>query len=210
MAFAKYRSRKKWGRILTIAAIVLIIAGFSWRLADAIGVIIEARADRASTSSPSPSSDNTVEGEGIPSGDEVEGSYDPGQACDLVMSEESYAAFAQRMLDFGEIRMMADGAQKLEAIKPYVSQDYLDFYVPPVPEESDLDVRNVFDREATQTQCFIESADATVLLTTMVPSVTTYGIVDGTEVVLQEPSSDTTYQFVWTKLDGIWYVNQEQ
>ena len=140
----------------------------------------------------------------------VEDASNATQPCQSNMSPREYEDFKKRLLDFGEIRMMVDSEQKIEAIRKYVTEDYFDFYVPPSADiESDLGVRNVFDRDATLTECFIGSESATVLTTTMVPAVTMYGTVEGVETILEEPSSEITYRFVWVKLDGAWYVNQE-
>lgn len=205
MAFAKSRQRRRL-KIFTVICVVLAVSGFMWRITDSI-----INASWNTAASPSPSSVNAGgEAEGTVDGAEVEDALGASGSCESFMGPREYEDFNARLLEFGEIRMMADGAQKTEQIRKYVTQDYFDFYVPPTTDnESDLSVRNVFDPAATQTECSMGSSAATTLTTTMVPAVTTYGTVDGVEEVLEEPSTDITYTFVWVKLDGFWYVNQE-
>ncbi len=204
MAPAKSRTRLNGMRIFTVVAVILIVAGFAWR-------IVAAVTDTDLVASPGPTStSNTVEEGDNVDGEVVDGAINATQSCELVMSTREFEDFNERLLKFGEIRMMADSEEKFEQLRTFVTQDYFDFYVPPTADdESNLGIRNVFDSEATQTECFMESESATVLATSMVPAVTTYGIVDGVEAVLEEPSTDISYDFVWVKLDGVWYVNQE-
>lgn len=215
MAPAKSRTRRTRMRVFIWVCGVLIVAGIGWRVSDGIVRLMEIRADRQTASSTSsPVTQSTGEDPGSSEQDVGfstldEYSFSPGQTCDANMDSSDYAAFVDRLLAFGEIRMMVDDQQKLDSIQAYVTQDYFDYYVPPLSEESDLNVRNVFDRDATQVQCYIESGDATVLYTKMVPAVTTFGTVDGSEVVLEQPSSEISYGFIWVKVNDIWYVNQE-
>lgn len=215
MAPAKSRTRRIQIKVLIWVCSILTVAGLSWRATDAIIGINEIREGGQPTSSSSSPVDQSAGEEGSSSEQGVdfstldEYSFSPSQTCSAKMDSGDYDAFVERLLEFGEIRMMVDDQQKLDSIQSYVTQDYFDYYVPPLTEESDLGVRNEFDREATKIQCYIESADATVLYTKMVPAVTTYGIVEGSEVVLEAPSSEISYGFIWINRDGVWYVNQE-